>query len=302
MAATRPNRHFPNKYAGFRLISRSIQNTGGASPQIITGFGDTALEYGEDAYYKCELQEQKGVHQVTWQKRLRDHSIENVASYNKPYGRHINEPYRDKVILGETSLSSASLTIKNVTWADECCYICIFNAYREHSKRKQTCLTVHGISEVKAEAHPPDEGLADGNATVVFSCSATGKPAPSIRWRFLPNHTVFHQTATATVDNQDRTFTSSRNVTLRLSASWDGHADCLLQSGGRGEKMARVPFFWDPGVEEMVAAEGADGGLPKTSQTPLVAGVVTAALVTALAVVVSIARARKKHLIFRNTV
>ncbi|XP_077369844.1 OX-2 membrane glycoprotein-like isoform X2 [Festucalex cinctus] len=272
----------------------------------ITGFGNTAVEYGEDAYYTCELHKEKenlqtSVHQVTWQKRLRNHSIENIASYSKPFGPHINEPYLGKVTLGEASLSSASLTINNVTWADECCYICIFNVYREDSKRKQTCLTVQGISEVKAEVRPPDEGLVDGSATAVFSCSATGKPAPIIRWRFSPNDTAFQQKMTMTVANHDGTFTRSQDVTLHLSGSWNGHADCVVQSGSLGEKMARVPFSWDAGMERMVEDEGNGGGLPQTGPTLLVACTFAGAIVMAM-IIISIVRAWKKHDIIRHII
>ncbi|XP_057686580.1 OX-2 membrane glycoprotein-like isoform X2 [Corythoichthys intestinalis] len=218
-----------------------------AARMQITGFGDTAVDYGNDAQYKCELQNQKGVQQVTWQKRLWDNSVQNVASYSKRFGLNINEPYQGKVILTEASLSSTSLTIKNVTWEDEHCYICIFNVFPEESKRKQTCLTVQGISEVKAKVQQSE--VTDGTASFVFNCSATGKPAPSIRWRFSPNSTGFDQPVITTVPNDDRSFTSSQNVTLHLSGSWKGHADCVAQSGTQREQIKRVNYSFDAGLE-----------------------------------------------------
>ncbi|XP_019746255.1 uncharacterized protein LOC109528302 isoform X2 [Hippocampus comes] len=245
-----------------------------------------------------------GVHQITWQRRLRGNPVENLGSYSELFGQHINELYQGKVILNETSLSSASLTLKNVTWADECCYICIFNVYPGDSKRKQTCLTVQGISELKAKVHNPESELADGTATVVFSCSTTGKPAPTIRWRFSPNSTALHQTTPTTVANRDGTFTRSQNVTLRLTESWDGHAECVVQSGSRGERMKRVPFSWDAGWEKMVEDRETGGGVSKTGQTLVV--VVVAVVVAAAALMgligIIIVRARKRHDIFRRTV
>uniref|UniRef100_A0A3Q2XJ35 Nectin-4-like n=1 Tax=Hippocampus comes TaxID=109280 RepID=A0A3Q2XJ35_HIPCM len=178
------------------------------------------------------------VHQITWQRRLRGNPVENLGSYSELFGQHINELYQGKVILNETSLSSASLTLKNVTWADECCYICIFNVYPGDSKRKQTCLTV--------------QGKTNRLRRLLHICSTTGKPAPTIRWRFSPNSTALHQTTPTTVANRDGTFTRSQNVTLRLTESWDGHAECVVQSGSRGERMKRVPFSWDAGWEKMV--------------------------------------------------
>ncbi|XP_049608503.1 uncharacterized protein [Syngnathus scovelli] len=230
-----------------------------ASVQV-TGLGKTTVDYGMDAFYKCELHDQKGVQQVTWQRRLRDNRLENVASYSKVHGQHINEPYRGKVILNETSLTSASLTLKSATWADECCYICIFNVFPEPSKRKQTCLTVQGISEVNAMVDQADSGLTNGTRTVVFSCSATGKPPPFIRWDFSHNATILNKTVSTTVGNEDGTFTSAGNVTVLMLGSWDGHADCVVQSGSH-KRMVRVPFSWDAtSLEE----EDTGGAPPKT--------------------------------------
>lgn len=85
-----------------------------------------------------------GVLQVTWQRLFKDDSIENLATYSKRFGQQVNEPYQGKVMFTEASLHSTSISLRNVTWEDESCYICSFNAYPEGSKRKQTCLKVQG--------------------------------------------------------------------------------------------------------------------------------------------------------------
>lgn len=85
-----------------------------------------------------------GVLQVTWQRLFKDESIENLATYSKRFGQQVNEPYQGKVTFTEASLHSTSISLRNVTWEDESCYICSFNAYPEGSKRKQTCLKVQG--------------------------------------------------------------------------------------------------------------------------------------------------------------
>ncbi|XP_061683475.1 uncharacterized protein LOC133504832 [Syngnathoides biaculeatus] len=272
------------------------------SPRV-TGFGDTSVEYGKDAHYKCELWNQKGVHQITWQKRLRDNSVENVASYSKRFGQHVNEPYQGKVILTETSLSSASLTLKNVTWGDEFCYICIFNVYPEESKRKQTCLTVEGISEVKAEVYHPSSGLADGTASVGFSCSATGKPAPTIRWGFSPNVTGLQHPVTTLLVNDDGTFTSSQNVTLRMSGRWEGHADCVVQSGSWPERLERLPFSWTASLEEEEEEAGETGGrLSETGQILLVLAILVLMAIIVLTIVIRLKRTQKRQKVFRDGV
>uniref|UniRef100_A0A3Q1GIL7 Ig-like domain-containing protein n=1 Tax=Acanthochromis polyacanthus TaxID=80966 RepID=A0A3Q1GIL7_9TELE len=163
----------------------------------------------------CEAPECSQVHrvlQVTWQRLYADESIENLATYSKRFGEQVNDPYRRKVIFTEASLSSTSITLKNVTWEDESCYICSFNVYPDGSKRRQICLKVQGIS------------TEDGR-TVVFSCSATGKPAPTIRWDYSSGASSIHQPHTDVVSNSDQTFTSSSSVTLKLQPDWNGHVD-----------------------------------------------------------------------------
>lgn len=85
-----------------------------------------------------------GVQQVTWQRLSKDASIQNLATYSKQFGQQVNSPFRDKVFFTEASLGSSSITLKNVTWYDDSCYICSFNAFPSGSKQQQTCLEVQG--------------------------------------------------------------------------------------------------------------------------------------------------------------
>lgn len=82
--------------------------------------------------------------QVTWQRLVGDEPIENLATYSEKFGKQINQPYQGKVILTEASLSSTSITLKDVEWKDESCYICSFNVYPDGTTREQTCITVRG--------------------------------------------------------------------------------------------------------------------------------------------------------------
>ncbi|XP_054480067.1 OX-2 membrane glycoprotein-like [Anoplopoma fimbria] len=213
-----------------------------ASMSQITGYGNTTAGFGGDAHYSCALANPTGVLQVTWQRLYREESIENLATYSKRFGQQVNDPHRGKVIFTEASLGSTSITLKNVTWGDESCYICSFNAYPDGSKRKQTCLTVQGISKVETEVQPLHSDLEKEHVEVVFSCSATGKPAPTIQWDFSQGATSSNQTQTTTVVNGDHTFTSSRNVTVQVPAGWKGHVDCLLNTGAAGQRRERIHF------------------------------------------------------------
>ncbi|XP_051283193.1 OX-2 membrane glycoprotein-like [Dicentrarchus labrax] len=213
-----------------------------ASASQITGYGNGTAGYGGEVRYKCVLADPTGVLQVTWQRLFKDDSIENLATYSKRFGLQVNEPYVGKVILAEASLTSTSILVKNVTWEDESCYICSFNVYPDGSKRKKTCLTVQGISKVNTGVQLlRSEDEERDQEEVVFSCSATGKPAPTIEWVFSTGATKEDQLQ-STVANSDHTFTSSRNITLKVPLDWKGHVDCMLNRGMIGQRRERIPF------------------------------------------------------------
>lgn len=82
-----------------------------------------------------------------------------------------------------------------------------------------------------------------GLKEVVFSCSATGRPSPTIEWALSDSSLAVSQPETTTMANWDDTFTSSRNISLRVPAGWRGHVDCLLNRGMTGERQERIPSF-----------------------------------------------------------
>ncbi|KAL3045681.1 hypothetical protein OYC64_013852 [Pagothenia borchgrevinki] len=264
-----------------------------ASMSQITGYGNTTVAYGRDSKYGCAVANPGGVQQVTWQRLFPDRPIENLATYNTRFGETVNDPYRGKVIFTEATLSSSSITLANVTWADESCYICVFNVFPEASMRKQICLTVQGISSFKTEVHAPSsDPEEEEEEEVVFSCSATGKPAPTIQWEIPSQATYTHRQPITTVANGDKTFTSSSNITLRLPAGWEGHVDCLLNSGAMGQRRERIPFSL-PAREE-------EGKTQSTSGTALVTSAVVSVtfiiiIIIIIVVVVAIKRTRLRR-------
>uniref|UniRef100_A0A674BQE2 OX-2 membrane glycoprotein-like n=1 Tax=Salmo trutta TaxID=8032 RepID=A0A674BQE2_SALTR len=212
--------------------------------------GDTRVDFNADASYTCTHADSTGVLQVTWQRLFKDDSVENLATYSKRFGAQIIDPHRGKVVFTEASLNSTSITVKNVTWADEACYICSFNVYPSGSRRKQTCLTVQGVSDVRATMQkvPSTEPKAD--MEVVVSCSATGKPAPWIQWNIsaaapikTPNNW--------TVINKDQTVTAISNITLQLLPGSGGYVDCIVNNGMRTQRHERVLLPILPGEREV---------------------------------------------------
>ncbi|KAI4831683.1 hypothetical protein KUCAC02_001212 [Chaenocephalus aceratus] len=265
-----------------------------ASMSHITGYGNMTVDYGQDSKYGCAVANLKDVQQVTWQRLVPDRPIENLATYSKRFGEHVNDPYRGKVIFTEATLSSSSITLANVTWEDESCYICSFNRYPDGSMRKQICFTVQGISSFKTEVHTPSSDPEEEEKEVVFSCSATGKPAPTIKWEIPSQATHTHRQPITTVSNGDKTFTSSSNLTLRLPAGWEGHVVCLLNSGAMGQRSERIPFSL-PAREK----QEEEGKTQSTSGTALVTSTVVSVIfiliIIIFIVVVVIKRTRSRR-------
>ncbi|XP_014866192.1 PREDICTED: OX-2 membrane glycoprotein-like isoform X1 [Poecilia mexicana] len=201
--------------------------------------GTTTVAYGGEANFNCMLANPTGVLQVTWQRGLRPESLENMATYNKPVGEQINEPFKGKVILSNSSLSSSSITLKNVTWADENCYVCSFNVYPDGSKRKQICLKVEGISEMhKKNSSASSSDHKDREEKL--SCSATGKPAPKISWN--TSKLKYTDAPPTTVINSDGSITTSSNITVQVPTDWTGHVYCVVNQGLLGQRQEEFSF------------------------------------------------------------
>ncbi|XP_008322808.1 OX-2 membrane glycoprotein-like [Cynoglossus semilaevis] len=216
-----------------------------ASAMKINSYGNRTAVYGEDARYRCSANDQSGVLQVTWQ-RFKDDALENLATYSKRFGLRVNTPYQGKIELTEESLNSTAITVKNVSWHDDGCYICSFNVYPYGSTEEQICVSVEGISQVDT-GYIVISPLLKDSVEILFSCSATGKPAPTIEWDGSSKYT---QSQTTIVSNSDNTFTSSQNITVRVPLAWDGHVDCLLNTGQRGQRRERIPYALSAGHKQ----------------------------------------------------
>ncbi|CAI5689440.1 OX-2 membrane glycoprotein-like [Oreochromis aureus] len=197
--------------------------------------GDTTAEYGGDAHYKCALSNSTGVLQVTWQRFVKG-TVENMATYSERFGTDVNIAYRGKVLVTKESFSPSAIKLTNLTWEDESCLVCAFNIFPGGSKRSQICLKVQGISQVNTMHHAKQDG------EVVFSCSATGKPAPTIAWNLSDGATIADQPQIVTVKNSDHTFNTSSNITVKVPPDWSGHAACVLNRGKIGEREERIAF------------------------------------------------------------
>lgn len=92
---------------------------------------------------------------------------------------------------------------------------------------------------------------AKGNVVeVTFTCSATGKPPPTIGWDLSTPDLHHSQSEITTVTSRDSTFTSSGNISLQVPSDWNGHVDCVVNSGAKGERTERIPLSLDPGKKK----------------------------------------------------
>uniref|UniRef100_A0A668TUX2 Ig-like domain-containing protein n=1 Tax=Oreochromis aureus TaxID=47969 RepID=A0A668TUX2_OREAU len=147
---------------------------------------------GEDAEFSCQLLETKDVLQVTWQKISHDHE-KNVATYSDYFGQRVNDGFTDTFKCKYPGLQNCSIVIRNVTVQDEGCYHCLFKTYREGSLTGKPCLQVYEW---------------------VVSCSATGRPAPTVTLSVSQQDLNFSQYNTVSVSNTNATFTVTTTAVL----------------------------------------------------------------------------------------
>ncbi|KAM9334142.1 OX-2 membrane glycoprotein-like [Symphorus nematophorus] len=160
---------------------------------------------GGEALLSCQLTESKEVLQVTWQKLLPNRK-QNFATYSGRFGETVDSDFRDKVKFKDAGLQRSSITISSVTEQDEGCYHCLFNTYPKGALTGTTCLRLY-------ELHGPVLHVAELNSTeeTVVSCSATGRPAPTVTLRVL-RHNVHY--SSDSVDNANGTVTVTATAVL----------------------------------------------------------------------------------------
>uniref|UniRef100_A0A3B4H8D0 Ig-like domain-containing protein n=1 Tax=Pundamilia nyererei TaxID=303518 RepID=A0A3B4H8D0_9CICH len=178
---------------------------------------------GEDAEFSCQLLETKDVLQVTWQK-ISNNVETNVATYSKYYGPRVNDGFTDKFRFKNTGLQNCSIVIRNVMEQDEGCYHCLFNTYPEGSFTGQTCLEVY-------ELHEPVVDVRESNSTEewVVSCSATGRPAPTVTLSVSQQDLSFSQYNTVSVSNTNATFTVTTTAVLSGSCKHSTQVGCAAR-------------------------------------------------------------------------
>ncbi|XP_022621281.1 OX-2 membrane glycoprotein-like isoform X2 [Seriola dumerili] len=174
---------------------------------------------GEDARLSCQLMQHKEVLQVTWQKVLPE-GEKNVATYSKRFGSRVTLNFREKVEIKDAGLKNCSIVIREVMEQDEGCYLCLFNTFPDGAVTATTCLQLY-------ELHEPILHVRESNSTQesLVSCSATGRPAPTLTLNVTQPHLHFSRYNTVSVHNSNGT------VTVTTTAVLSGFRDNSAQVG-----------------------------------------------------------------------
>ncbi|XP_071320462.1 OX-2 membrane glycoprotein-like isoform X2 [Trachinotus anak] len=202
---------------------------------------------GEDALLSCQLTQPKDVLQVTWQKVFPRGEV-NVATYSKYFGQRVNSGFQGKLNVKDAGLQSCSIVIREMTEQDEGCYLCLFNTYPDGALTGRTCLKLY-------ELHEPTLHVRESNSAEesLVSCSATGRPAPTVTLTVSQPHLNFSHYNTVSVNNNNHT------VTVTTTAVLSGFRDNSAQVGCavRVLSVHKEVFVMIPGLKQ-TPADGFD--------------------------------------------
>ncbi|XP_071320461.1 OX-2 membrane glycoprotein-like isoform X1 [Trachinotus anak] len=198
---------------------------------------------GEDALLSCQLTQPKDVLQVTWQKVFPRGEV-NVATYSKYFGQRVNSGFQGKLNVKDAGLQSCSIVIREMTEQDEGCYLCLFNTYPDGALTGRTCLKLY-------ELHEPTLHVRESNSAEesLVSCSATGRPAPTVTLTVSQPHLNFSHYNTVSVNNNNHT------VTVTTTAVLSGFRDNSAQVGCavRVLSVHKEVFVMIPGLKQTPA-------------------------------------------------
>uniref|UniRef100_A0A671XF88 Ig-like domain-containing protein n=1 Tax=Sparus aurata TaxID=8175 RepID=A0A671XF88_SPAAU len=185
---------------------------------------------GDEVLLNCELMQHKDVVKVIWWKILLKW-MKNLISYHKIYGQDVNPAFKDKVEFTDVGLQNSSIFIRNVTEEDEGCYLCLFNIDPGDDLEATTCLQLYG--KVKES----------GSEETVVSCSATGRPAPTVTLTVLRDNVHFPGNSSVSVNNTNGTVTVTSTAVLTRLHHMDTEVRCAVRvlSAPQKEEVRMIP-------------------------------------------------------------
>uniref|UniRef100_A0A4W6F2F5 Ig-like domain-containing protein n=1 Tax=Lates calcarifer TaxID=8187 RepID=A0A4W6F2F5_LATCA len=200
---------------------------------------------GEEAHLTCQLTQSKDVRQVTWQKVLPE-GKKTVAAYSKIFGQNVNPNFTDRVEIKDGELQNSSIVIRKLMEQDEGCYLCLFNCYPDGALTGRTCLQLYELHEPILHVRESDSAEES-----VVSCSATGRPAPTVTLTVTQLHLSHHNTGR--VNNTNGTVTVT--TTAELARSHDNSAQ--VRCAVRVLSVQKEVFLMIPELKQ-TSADGSD--------------------------------------------
>ncbi|XP_067438708.1 immunoglobulin superfamily member 10-like [Thunnus thynnus] len=228
---------------------------------------------GEDVHLSCQLMQSRDVLQVTWQKLSPDGKKKNLGSCDKNSSQTVNDGFQGKVEFKDAGLQNCSIVIRKVMEQDEGCYLCLFNTFPDGSLTGRTCLQLY-------ELHEPILQIRESNSTeeTVVSCSATGRPAPTVTLNVPQQDLYFSHNSTVSVTNTNST------VTVTTTAVLSG----LHGNGAQVGCAARLLSVPEIQVFMTIPADGFDDESGSNKNFTLIVTLITAVVVVCVAVVVTV--------------
>uniref|UniRef100_A0A8C4DJF5 Ig-like domain-containing protein n=1 Tax=Dicentrarchus labrax TaxID=13489 RepID=A0A8C4DJF5_DICLA len=153
----------------------------------------------------------KDVVQVTWWKPEGDKTL---ATSSKHFGPRVIPDFIDKVEFKDDGLQNNSIVIRNLTEQDEGCYQCLFNSYPDGAFIGVTCIKLY-----------------------VVSCSATGRPAPTVTLRVLQQDLHFSNYSSVSVTNTNGT------VAVTTTAVLSGYRGNITEVGCAARVLSVITFL-----------------------------------------------------------
>ncbi|XP_050922056.1 OX-2 membrane glycoprotein isoform X3 [Lates calcarifer] len=200
---------------------------------------------GEEAHLTCQLTQAKDVLQVTWQKVLPEGEI-NFATYNNFFGQNVNPNFTDRVEIKDGELQNSSIVIRKLMEQDEGCYLCLFNCYPDGALTGRTCLQLYELHEPILHVRESDSAEES-----VVSCSATGRPAPTVTLTVTQPHLSDHNTGR--VNNTNGTVTVTTTAELARSRDNSAQVGCAV----RVLSVQKEVFLMIPELKQ-TSADGSD--------------------------------------------
>ncbi|XP_061571414.1 OX-2 membrane glycoprotein-like isoform X2 [Cololabis saira] len=240
---------------------------------------------GGDAQLSCQLLDNKDVVQVTWQKVLPNEK-KGVAFYNKKMGPVIYPDFSEKIKFNETEVPTTSIIIMDITEQDEGCYHCVFKTYSEEILINRTCLQIYELHEPVLhveESKSPEETRV--------SCSATGRPAPTVTLTASQHPLYSHNTVS--VDNTNGTVTVTTTALLSGFHGNSTQVGCAARAPSGPQKDV---FMMIPGKKQR-SVDGLDeksGSNQRSRWTLIIMIPVVVGLVASLVVVIIIILVKSK--------